>query len=198
MAVLFYRTLETQYLRCAHPLFLYNRVFKSHTEELYMNNGQKAQLIFGKDGIATQAIVRQLLEAEGVNVEIQNMPYSEIGEPGSFLSRFMFYADETHVVVLSHVDAHIERPDDGGSTDEFCGFQWLIAKRGEEGFKMEHYINDSFHAFGKERAPAYFRSALIDSGKDEAGAYAVLKAFEDLCEQHKVEWQALGGEVEVA
>lgn len=161
-----------------------------------MNNGQNAQLIFGKDGVALQEVARQLLEAEGVKVESKDMPPSQIGEPDSFLSRFMFYTDETHVVALSHDDVHIERPDDGGSTDEFCGFQWVIAQRGQAAAKIGGYINDSYHAFGKDRAPSYFRAALIECGKDEAGAQAVFQAFVDLCEKHNEEWKALGGEIE--
>jgi len=156
-----------------------------------MNNVKTARLIFGNDYVKQQDEVRQILAARGITVDDKRMPLSQIGTPDNLFARYMFYVDDAHCIVLAAHDVTIANRNDGGSTTEFCGFEWLIARTGAIDYEFNNYLADAHQAYNKCRAQNAFLAHLIESGKDTVSAGLVFETYLDLCATDHLAWKAL-------
>jgi hypothetical protein len=146
-----------------------------------------AQLIVGTDQEKVRITLSRMLAAEGVVVEVKDIPHSQVGDPNQLRSHFMFYEDEQHIIVLGMNDATLHAQGEGGRNDDVCGLDWLIAKRGKHSYTVQKYLSDPLDAFGEKAAFGSFKEALGMSRKDMTGIRAVFSTLLDLYKEGHIQ-----------
>jgi hypothetical protein len=146
-----------------------------------------AQLIVGTDQEKVRISLSRMLAAEGVVVELKDIPHSQVGDLNQLRSHFMFYEDEQHIIVLGMNDATLHGQGEGSRNDDVCGLDWLISKRGTPGYTARKYLSGPVDAFGQKEAFSSFKEALGLSLKDLPAIRVVFSTLLDLYKEGHIQ-----------